>query len=640
MIGVTGKNMFPIENKTHTDAGFTIVSNADTGTITINGERDDTDSNPVSIIYTIKYANSNKVDTHIPMPSLWIYSNSINNSKIVGDSTDAGSVLTWYNIGRATSEGSNEYVMKATAHVINGKKDGYINVRPIREARVRIGANVNSIDNLVIRPQLEVGPVATEYEKPFGIQVLTVTSATELAGIPVPSGGNYTYGNGEQWVCDEIDFGAGTYTKRIGRIDNYNGEKIVGPYLSSTGQLSTGATVYYIMEGPIVSSLSETEKEQYHALHTHCPNSTIYNNIDAYMEVEYSVDTGKLIDGFKKTDIMVKPVEDVWEQRMLERIDQMMIPMAALRKLPKAASGYVPSGYITTGVNYSSLGTKDQGRRLVGTQVPLSAYYSAIENPASKMYTEDLYQESKSKSTYYGINCSGFVSYVCGFGEYIWTSKMADQYRGTDNVIPVSAENDLFNIRRGDILLNTIVGDGKNPHVMIVKDVVCDRYTGKILGFNIADSWKPFVRCRFLNMQQTLGLFSASNHYSLIRLDDADKEKWLNVIPVSYSKSVYPDNGDGGKYISNENVWLYIPDFNASSITYELNGTIETESLNKLESMYVNGVKVYKFVPPSIGTYKIYVDTALDDACSIIVYDPNADTGGDDIGDDGDTSDE
>ena len=36
-----------------------------------------------------------------------------------------------------------------------------------------------------------------------------------MPGIPVPSGGNYTDENGQQWICDEVDFAKGTYTQRI-----------------------------------------------------------------------------------------------------------------------------------------------------------------------------------------------------------------------------------------------------------------------------------------------------------------------------------------------------------------------------------------------------------------------------------------
>lgn len=70
----------------------------------------------------------------------------------------------------------------------------------------------DTMDNVEIRPQLEIGDVATEYEPYKPIQTLTLNRT--LPGIPVSSGGNYTDSNGQQWVCDEIDFERGVYVKR------------------------------------------------------------------------------------------------------------------------------------------------------------------------------------------------------------------------------------------------------------------------------------------------------------------------------------------------------------------------------------------------------------------------------------------
>ena len=39
-----------------------------------------------------------------------------------------------------------------------------------------------------------------------------------LHGIPVTSGGNYTDANGQQWICDEIDFARGVYVQRVKRV--------------------------------------------------------------------------------------------------------------------------------------------------------------------------------------------------------------------------------------------------------------------------------------------------------------------------------------------------------------------------------------------------------------------------------------
>jgi hypothetical protein len=46
-------------------------------------------------------------------------------------------------------------------------------------------------------------------------QRLTVATPNGLPGIPVTSGGNYTDANGQQWVCDEVDFARGKLVVRI-----------------------------------------------------------------------------------------------------------------------------------------------------------------------------------------------------------------------------------------------------------------------------------------------------------------------------------------------------------------------------------------------------------------------------------------
>ena len=46
-------------------------------------------------------------------------------------------------------------------------------------------------------------------------QTLPVSTPNGLPGIPVTSGGNYTDADGQQWVCDEIDFERGKYVQRF-----------------------------------------------------------------------------------------------------------------------------------------------------------------------------------------------------------------------------------------------------------------------------------------------------------------------------------------------------------------------------------------------------------------------------------------
>lgn len=50
-------------------------------------------------------------------------------------------------------------------------------------------------------------------------QTLPVSTPNGLPGIPVTSGGNYTDADGQQWVCDEIDFERGKYVQRFKMLE-------------------------------------------------------------------------------------------------------------------------------------------------------------------------------------------------------------------------------------------------------------------------------------------------------------------------------------------------------------------------------------------------------------------------------------
>ena len=67
-------------------------------------------------------------------------------------------------------------------------------------------------------------------------QTLTYPTPNGLLGIPVESGGNYTDEEGQQWICDEVDFGRGKYVQRVKKISNvtFNASGISSPVTEST----------------------------------------------------------------------------------------------------------------------------------------------------------------------------------------------------------------------------------------------------------------------------------------------------------------------------------------------------------------------------------------------------------------------
>ena len=84
------------------------------------------------------------------------------------------------------------------------------------------------------------GSIAVDVVGTSEVNSMVVATPNGLPGIPVSSGGNYTDADGQQWVCDEVDFARGMYVRRhlkytpnantgnIQRQTNYDGDGYYG----------------------------------------------------------------------------------------------------------------------------------------------------------------------------------------------------------------------------------------------------------------------------------------------------------------------------------------------------------------------------------------------------------------------------
>lgn len=207
--------------------------------------------------------------------------------------------------------------------------------------------------------QLEFGDSATAYEPFKEPQTLTVNTPNGLHGIPVSSGGNYTDSNEQQWLCDEIDFSRGKYIQRVETVvmdgvskwgstnsingtqnyaivvsqfamrncasisshfvygtaskfgNTYNSDNRIRMFYSDDSldtadkwnawfaeQYNNGTPVTVLVgrAEPIERDLTAEELEQYAALKTTFPNTTVTNDAGAGMELTYIADTKNYID--------------------------------------------------------------------------------------------------------------------------------------------------------------------------------------------------------------------------------------------------------------------------------------------------------------------------------------------------------
>lgn len=128
-------------------------------------------------------------------------------------------------------------------------------------------------------------------------QSMTFSTPNGLPGMPVSSGGNYTDSTGKEWICDEVDFDAGVYVQRIGKVSSYSGEYVEGHYMSTTGQLTTGATILYALAAPIETPLSAEELAAYAALRSYNGTTIVSTEAPvAGLSARYVVDGAAYIE--------------------------------------------------------------------------------------------------------------------------------------------------------------------------------------------------------------------------------------------------------------------------------------------------------------------------------------------------------
>lgn len=101
---------------------------------------------------------------------------------------------------------------------------------------------------------------------------LLYTTPNGLPGIPVESGGNYTDAEGQQWICDEVDFGRGKYVQRVKKFSNVT--------FKASGISSSVAESTLYQSSPLNLGVSEYPKALCDGMQY--SRSTLPNNITGF----------------------------------------------------------------------------------------------------------------------------------------------------------------------------------------------------------------------------------------------------------------------------------------------------------------------------------------------------------------------
>lgn len=88
--------------------------------------------------------------------------------------------------------------------------------------------------------QIEIGDTASGYE-PYRSASAEITTGLPLRGVPVSSGGNYTDGSGQEWVCDTLDHVYGEPAQITGRTGVYKYSGVPVERVEVLGKFVRGA---------------------------------------------------------------------------------------------------------------------------------------------------------------------------------------------------------------------------------------------------------------------------------------------------------------------------------------------------------------------------------------------------------------
>lgn len=127
---------------------------------------------------------------------------------------------------------------------------------------------------------------ATSYEPYKPAQTLIIPTPNGLPGIPVSSGGNYTDKDGQQWICDEVDFKKGVYVQRIGK------KTITSKDIFFKSGLSTDDVNYFGLNNFFVHIGTRGEKD---VLMSNCFVAGIYQNFGALGKIFLGSASGNVI---------------------------------------------------------------------------------------------------------------------------------------------------------------------------------------------------------------------------------------------------------------------------------------------------------------------------------------------------------
>ena len=191
-------NLIPLnENEEKTQYGVTFKQNAD-GSVTINGQN----TGEANSVYNLITNDALLARQFAKIGTLYLS----------GNKAGTNVTLQCWNY-----DGNNSAVKD------NGEGISFVFTNVTAPYNIALVVPTNEIvDNVTINPMLNAGTTALPWA-PYKDQPLTLSTPNGLPGLLVDSGGNYTDSNGQQWICDSVEFYSDGTGKKIQRLKRASG---------------------------------------------------------------------------------------------------------------------------------------------------------------------------------------------------------------------------------------------------------------------------------------------------------------------------------------------------------------------------------------------------------------------------------
>jgi hypothetical protein len=238
---------------------------------------------------------------------------------------------------------------------------------------------------------------------------------------------------------------------------------------------------------------------------------------------------------------------NTWEAVVIKRAEQQAyIKWMPLKNMPRLGDTFYVAGETFRGLPYSSVKELD---KFVGLEVSFHTFLSAVNNPRSVLYTENVSKPPYNGSncgTYYGTVCSAAVNYALGIELPLTTS----DYQ-TCGLFQELKHQELDNIDTGDILLTP------KQHVVLVLGVMRNQENSLVEKVKILESSQSGTMIILYYREEIIKRWSESK-WLLLRYIGEKKFKHTGFEELQGNMDLCPARGDKSTFREGEDVEISV----------------------------------------------------------------------------------